>query len=74
MFPYYTQAPKAADSAVKADLRAEDEAALKMLKSKSEMRKVGKGLIKMKVGQVDEREVCELPIIRKNVADIVLRW
>jgi hypothetical protein len=40
-----------------------DQKALAMLKGRTEMKKVGKGLIRLKVPQVDEREVsCDLKV------------
>lgn len=57
LFPYYTLPTKSEIEKSKAEISESDRKALDLLKPRQELKKVGKGLIRLKVPEVDERVV-----------------
>lgn len=60
LFPYYTLPTKSEIEKSRSEVHEADRKALDMLKPRQELKKVGKGLIRLKVPEVDERVVSRL--------------
>ena len=62
LFPYYTLPTKSEIEKSRAEITDADKKALDLLKPRQELKKVGKGLIRLKVPEVDERVVSRIVV------------